>query len=423
MSQPHAKRLLFAVALCALGAARLHGQTAGGGELNPPAAPEATSFEDCLAGIEREAVRRGIADAIATQNLRNLSPDPGVLAGAQGQAEFETPIWDYVDKAVSDDRVSTGQRKLTELAAVLDSVEGRFAVDRHILVAIWGIESSYGAVLEDVGIVRPVIRSLATLACGDASRAGYWRDELLAALQILDQGNVAPDRMTGSWAGAMGHSQFMPTVYQRYAVDFDGDGKRDIWRSIPDALASTANYLRSFGWQPGNGWGYEVELPQGFDYSLADETTERPLSSWLALGLRVTRDQPLTDAEAKAVLVLPTGARGPAFLLLPNFRVILRYNTAMAYALSVAYLSDRLRGAPPFAQSWPRDERMLTSAERKELQTMLASHGFELGTVDGKVGPKTRAAIRAYQTSVGLVPDGYPNGFVLERARADLAGR
>ena len=291
-----------------------------------------------------------------------------------------------------------------------------------MLVAIWGIESSYGAVLEDTGIVRPVIRSLATLACGDEGRAGFWRDELLAALQILDRGNVTPERMTGSWAGAMGNTQFMPTAFQRYAVDFDGDGKRDIWGSIPDALASTANYLSSFGWHSGKGWGYEVEVPDGFDYSLADETTERPLSSWRELGLRLTRDPQISDAEEKAVLVLPTGARGPAFLLLPNFRVILRYNTAMAYALSVGQLSDRLRGAPPFARSWPREDRMLTSAERKELQTLLASRGFEPGTVDGKVGPKTRAAIRGYQTSVGLVPDGYADAFLLERARADLSG-
>jgi lytic murein transglycosylase len=318
---------------------------------------------------------------------------------------------------VSEARVGTGQARLAEWAAVLAAIETHFGVDRHVLVAIWGVESIYGAVLDDPGVVRPVLRSLATLACGDASRPAFWRDQLLAALEMLDRGEVAPDRMTGSWAGAMGHTQFIPTTFRSHAVDFDGDGKRDLW-SIPDALASTANYLRSMGWRAGERWGYEVELPPGFDLSLADETTERPLSGWIALGLRLGHDHPVAAPDASAVLVLPAGSRGPAFLLLPNFRVILRYNTALAYALSVAHLSDRLRGAPPFARSWPRDDRMLANAERRELQTLLATLGFDPGTVDGRIGPRTRAAIRGYQASAGLLPDGYANKALLERVRA-----
>jgi hypothetical protein len=258
--------------------------------------------------------------------------------------------------------------------------------------------------------------SFRTARSGRHSLRG-WRDQLLAALEMLDRGEVTPDRMTGSWAGAMGHTQFMPTTFQSHAVDFDGDGKRDIW-SIPDALASTANYLRSMGWRAGERWGYEVELPPGFDHSLADETTERPLSGWIVLGLRLSHDRPVTAPDASAVLVLPAGSRGPAFLLLPNFRVILRYNTALAYALSVAHLSDRLRGGPPFARDWPRDDRMLSHGERRELQILLAKLGFDPGSIDGKIGPRTRAAVRRYQASVGLLPDGYANEALLERVRA-----
>ena len=369
--------------------------------------------------MESLAQARGISQGTIAQSLKGLSSDPDVLAAAQQQAEFVKPIWEYLDAAVTDARITTGRGKLVEWSPLLDALEHSFGVDRHILVAIWGVESSYGAVLDDLAIVRPVIRSLATLACGDQGRASFWRDELMAVLQILEHGEVTSAPMTGSWAGAMGHTQFMPTTYQSHAVDFDGDGRRDIWGSIPDALASTANYLKISGWRSGEGWGYEVELPHGFDYLLADETTERPLSSWMQLGVRLLHQPPSIATDAEAVLVLPTGAKGPAFLLLPNFRVILRYNTAMAYALSVAHLSDRLRGGVAFVRSWPRDDRVLTTDQRKELQLRLANRGFPVGDIDGKVGPKTRAAIRAYQASVGLMPDGYADAVLLETVSSD----
>lgn len=404
---------IIAVLLCTVGVQPVMGQTG-----LPTSLEALSSSENCITGVEELARARGISQATIVQSLTGLSSDPGVLAAPQQQAEFVRPIWEYIDRAVTDARITTGQGKLVEWAPVLDAVENRFGVDRHILVAIWGVESSYGAVLDDVAIVRPVIRSLATLACGDQQRASFWRDELVAALQIIEHGDAPSDQMTGSWAGAMGHTQFMPTTYQRYAIDFDGDGRRNIWRSVPDALASTANYLKASGWRSGEGWGYEVELPDGFDYSLADETTERPLSSWMQSGVRLVDQRLSTPADVKAVLLLPTGARGPAFLLLPNFQAILRYNTAMAYALSVAHLSDRLRGGPPFVRSWPREDRVLTTDERKELQNLLAGRGFEVGGVDGKVGPKTRAAVRAYQASVGLVPDGYADAALLERVKA-----
>jgi membrane-bound lytic murein transglycosylase B len=401
---------VVAILLSALAPQRVLSQVAASGQVEP------AGFAKCIAELEHHARSSGISNA-TTDHLTGLSSDPDVLGAVQSQAEFERPIWEYVDANVSEARISTGRGKLAEWAGPLDAIEARFGVDRHILVAIWGIESTFGAVLDDPGIVRSVVRSLATLTCGDQSRSAYWRDELMAALQMLERADVAPARMTGSWAGAMGHTQFMPTTYQKHAVDFDGDGKRDLW-GASDALASTANYLSSLGWRKGQRWGFEVQLPPGFDYSLADETTERPLSVWVELGLRVIGDH-AAATEQGAVLVLPAGAHGPAFLLLPNFRTILGYNTAMSYALSVAHLSDRLRGAPPFAHDWPRQERMLSSSERRELQSLLAKRGLEVGPVDGKVGPRTRAAIRAYQRSVGLAPDGYANSTLLETVRAD----
>jgi membrane-bound lytic murein transglycosylase B len=408
--------LILILILVTASAAPIRAQT-------PPeaAAPDAAgAFRRCVADIIPLADAKGIARRVVAAELEGLSPDPGILAPARDQAEFVKPIWDYLDATVTPSRIAQGQAKLAEWAPVLARIEAAYGVDRHVLAAIWGVESTYGTVLEDPTIVRPVVRALATLACGEAERPAYWRDELLGALQILDEGRVSPERMTGSWAGAMGHTQFMPTTYLQHAVDFDGDGRRDIWNSVPDALASTANYLKVSGWRPGEGWGFEVRLPEGFDYALADEVTERPISEWLRLGLRRAEPLAAPDAqggapEAGAVLVLPTGARGPAFLLLPNFRVILRYNTALAYALSVAHLSDRLRGGPAFAQGWPRTDRPLSTEERRQLQGHLAGRGFAVGGVDGKVGPKTRAAIRAYQASAGLVPDGYADAALLAR--------
>ncbi|MGU3665463.1 lytic murein transglycosylase [Methylobacterium sp. A49B] len=387
------------------------------------AAPEAAPpFETCRADLVATAQARAVPTGVAEAQLAGLTPDPEVIAATGSQGEFVRPIWDYIEASVTPARIEAGQRKLAEHADNLAAIEAQYGVDRHILVAFWGVESSYGAVLDNPAVVKPVVRSLATLACGDPARSGYWRDELTSALQILAW-NAAPlDRMpgglTGSWAGAMGHTQFMPTVYQRFAVDFDGDGRRDIWTSVPDALASTANYLRAHGWRPDEGWGSEVNLPPGFDAALADETTSRSLDAWRALGVRPVADRAWTDGAAEATLILPAGIRGPAFLLRPNFAVILRYNTALAYALTVAHLSDRLRGDPGFARDWPRGDRPLTSDERRDLQNRLAERGFAPGIVDGKIGPKTRAALRAFQVSVGLPADGYADAPVLERIRA-----
>jgi membrane-bound lytic murein transglycosylase B len=387
------------------------------------AAPEpAQPFDPCRADLIAAATTRAVPQTVATAQLADLTADPEVIAATGSQGEFVRPLWDYIEASVTPARVEAGRSKLAEHADTLAAIEARYGIDRHILVAFWGVESSYGAVLDNPAVVKPVVRSLATLACGDPARAGYWRDELTAALQILAWNEAPLDRMpgglTGSWAGAMGHTQFMPTVYHRFAVDFDGDGRRDIWTSVPDALASTANYLRAHGWKSGAGWGSEVVLPAGFDAALADETTPRSLDAWRSLGVRPVDDRAFADAAADATLILPAGIRGPAFLLRPNFAVILRYNTALAYALTVAHLSDRLRGDPAFARDWPRGDRPLTADERREIQNRLTERGFPTGGVDGKIGPRTRAALRAFQGSVGLSADGYADAPLLDRIRS-----
>ncbi|MDP4004964.1 lytic murein transglycosylase [Methylobacterium sp. NEAU K] len=395
-------------------------------EASPVSAPM-QSFESCRGDLVAWVTAHEVPQAVADAHLAGVSSDPDVLAATRNQSEFVRPIWDYVEASVTPSRIETGQRKLAELAGPLAAIEAQYGVDRYTLVAFWGVESTYGAVLDNPAVVKPVVRSLATLSCGDPARAGYWRDELTASLQILAGNEVPLDRMpgglTGSWAGAMGQTQFMPTVYQRYAVDFDGDGRRDIWTSTSDGLASTANYLRAHGWRPGEGWGYEVALPEGLDAALADETTSRSLAEWRDLGVKPIRDRPIPDETASATLILPAGIRGPAFLLRPNFAVILRYNTALAYALTVAQLSDRLRGDPGLSRDWPRSDRPLTPDERRDLQTRLAERGYATGGVDGKIGPKTRAALRAYQGSVGLPPDGYADAALLDRIRATPGGR
>lgn len=385
--------------------------------LSAPVRAEPAPPTPCLEAITGEAVASGVPQSLASAQLAHITPDPGVLSAAANQAEFTRPVWAYLDAAVTPEKVAEGQRKLAQWTAALDGIEVRYGVDRYTLVAFWGVESDYGAVLDDPTIVRPAIRSLATLACGDPGRADYWKAELIAALKILAAGDATPERLTGSWAGALGNTQFMPSVFLSRAVDFDGDGRRDIWASVSDALASTANYLVAEGWRRGERWGVEVTLPPGFDLTLADETTARTIGEWRGLGLRPARDEGLYD-DAKATLFLPAGIHGPAFLLLPNFAVILRYNTSFSYALTVAHLSDRLRGFPGFVHDWPRGDRMLGLDERRDVQTLLAAKGYSVGPVDGKIGPRTRAAVRAFQTTAGLPPDGYAGEPLLLTLRA-----
>jgi membrane-bound lytic murein transglycosylase B len=315
----------------------------------------------------------GISRAVYDRALSNFRPDPEVLEKANAQAEFNKRIWDYLDLTVTDYRIKSGQALLAEKARVLTRIEARYGVDRHILVAIWGMESSYGAVLDNPAKVKNTIRSLATLAYDGGSRAKFARQQLVAALKILQRGDVSLSNMTGSWAGAMGHTQFIPTTYEGYAVDYDGDGRRDIWNSPADALASAANYLNKVGWQTGKTWGYEVALPRGFDGGLARKA--RSLSAWRKLGVRRMSGGGFPRPGDQATLFLPAGTRGPAFLMLQNFRVLKRYNNADAYALAVGHLADRLKGYGPVRGTWPESEMELDQGARAEVQRLLAARG------------------------------------------------
>jgi membrane-bound lytic murein transglycosylase B len=357
----------------------------------------------------------GISRVTYERAFRGLTPDPEVLEKAAYQPEFVKPLWDYVSSAASDKRVATGREVLARNGALLQRLEAIYGVDRHVVVAIWGMESSYGEVLGNPKIVRSVVRSLATLAYADPKRGKFGRTQLVAALKILERGDIPLAGLTGSWAGAMGHTQFIPTTYEAYAVDFDGDGRRDIWNSEADALASTANYLNKSGWIGGKTWGYEVALPPGFDFRRMDAT--HSIAEWQRLGLARANGAAFPRGDDKAVLVAPAGASGPAFLMLKNHFVIRRYNNALAYALGVGHLADRLRGGGEFVRAWPTGERQLTKAELGELQRHLAQHGLYEGAIDGKLGPGSRAAIRAYQARRGMVADGFAGLQLLETLR------
>ena len=372
----------------------------------------AADFGNCLADLWPDAARRGVSRENYQRFTAGLTPDLHIMDLLDAQPEFTKSPWDYLDLLVSEERIARGRELLTQYASTFAAEERAYGVDRHIIAAIWGVESNYGTLGGD----RPVLRSTATLACV-GRRRDYFREEFLSALDILQRGDIAPDRLVGSWAGAFGPTQFMPTTFKRYAVDFDGDGRRDVINSVPDVIASTANNLKTDGWVSGQSWGYEVVLPQNFDYLLADRSKQMTVREWQNLGVRRAGGKPFPHGDERAFLLLPAGARGPAFLMLPNFRVIMKYNPAEAYALAIGYLADRLRGGAPLVQEWPRDERVLTLDERYELQQQLARHGFDIGAPDGLLGPRTRVAIRNFQASVGLVPDGFASSSVLDRLR------
>ncbi len=372
----------------------------------------AAEFGNCVAGLWPEAARRGVTRDNFERFTAGLTPDLRIMDLLDAQPEFTKSTWDYLDALVSDERIARGRELLAQYAPVFDAVERTYGVDRHIVTAIWGVESNYGTMGGD----RPVIRSTATLACV-GRRRDYFREEFLSALEILQRGDVAPDHLIGSWAGAFGPTQFMPSSFKRYAVDFDRDGRRDVVDSVADLIASTANNLKMDGWASGESWGYEVVVPANFDYLLADRARQMTMRQWEALEIKRAGGQPFPRSGDRAFLLLPAGARGPAFLMLQNFHVIMKYNPAEAYALAIGYLADRLRGAGPLVQSWPREERALTITERYELQQLLARRGFDIGEPDGLLGPRTRIAIRNFQVATGQVPDGFASSLVLDRLR------
>jgi len=371
-----------------------------------------TGLQDWIIGFRVRALAQGISAGVFYGAMTGLTYLPDVIRRDRNQNEFTKTIWDYLDTATSADRVAGGKKALQTNRALLDRIETAYGVEAAVVVAIWGLESAYGAVRGDVG----TLSALATLA-HDGRRGAFFEAQLLAALAILQSGDTVPARMVGSWAGAMGHTQFMPTSYQQFAVDFSGDGKRDIWGDDPaDALASTAAYLAASGWTTGQIWGVEVRLPSGFDHGETGERVVKPVADWQAMGVRTWEGSGLPDHGPASVL-LPGGARGAAFLIFANFQVIERYNTADAYVIAVGHLADLIRGGGPIHAGWPRDLRALTYPERVEMQERLTAAGFDPGGADGKIGPLTIAAVRAFQRSAGLVPDGYPSLDILMRLR------
>jgi membrane-bound lytic murein transglycosylase B len=373
----------------------------------------AGNFNNCLEGLWPDAAKRGVTRATFDTYTAGLTPDLRIMDLMDTQPEFTKAFWDYLDLLVSENRIKRGREILAQYRTVFDAVEKTYGVDRHAVTAIWGIESNFGTSGGD----RPVVRSTATLACV-GRRQAYFRDEFLAALEILNRGDINPDRLKGSWAGAFGPTQFMPTSFKRFAVDFDGDGRRDVVDSVPDLIASTANNLKVDGWIPGQTWGYEVALPQGFNYLMADGAKAMPVKDWEKLGVARVNGKPYPRPADRAYLFLPAGANGPAFLMLNNFRVLMKYNPAEAYALAIGHLGDRLRSDPPLVTAWPRQERVLTSAERYEMQQHLVRLGFDIGgEPNGRLNAKSRSAIRSFQASRGLVPDGFATAEMLERLR------
>ena len=369
-------------------------------------------FDRWVQGFKGRARAQGISSATLNAAFRNVSFDEDVIKRDRNQSEFTKTIWQYLDSAVSSKRITNGKAALKTHRRTLDAIEKRYGVEKEVVVAVWGLESSYGQFKGS----NDVIQSLATLAY-EGRRGAFFEEQLIAALKIIQNGDTSPRNMTGSWAGAMGHTQFIPTSYLAFAVDFTGDGKRDIWSDDPtDALASTAAYLNRSGWTKGQPWGVEVKLPRGFDYTLANRKTKKSPAAWGRLGVTDMRGRAVPNHGVASIL-LPAGANGAVFMIFDNFRSIERYNAADAYVIGVGHLSDRLKGGPPIQANWPEDNRALKFSERKELQQRLTNAGFSTKGVDGRIGPNTINAVRAYQRANGLIPDGYASLTLLNRLR------
>lgn len=374
-------------------------------------APEATAeqraiFASCLASLRPSALAAGISSDSYARHTEDLQPDVSVLGHLDRQPEFTLPIWDYLSGLVDEERVELGRTRLAEHGETLARISQRFGVPAEAVVAVWGVESNFG---QTTG-TYPLLQSLGTLSCM-GRRQPFFRGEFLATLRILQAGDVAPERLIGSWAGAFGQTQFMPTTYERLAIDFDGDGRRDLVDSTPDALASTANFLKQARWQSGLPWGVEVRLPQGFVSAGESRRNKRSLADWTARGVQRVDGTPLIPAatstpatlaaDTPAGLLLPAGINGPAFLVTRNFDAFYSYNAAESYGLAIAHLSDRLRGEAAFVTAWPTDDPGLSRVERRELQTLLLQRGHDIGEVDGRLGERSRAAIRIEQEKLG----------------------
>jgi lytic murein transglycosylase len=372
-------------------------------------------FTRCIEGLRSGARAARVQDAAFTRFTQDLTPDLSVIEKLDYQPEFKLPIWDYLAALVDDERVADGQAQLAQHADALARVAQRYGVDPATVVAVWGVESNFG---RNFGSY-PLVQSLGTLSCF-GRRQAFFRGEFFSALRILQSGDIAPERLVGSWAGAFGHTQFMPTTFERLAVDGDDDGRRDLIDNTTDALASTANFLNKAGWQRDQPWGLEVKLPEGFNAAGEGRRSKRPISEWIARGVHKVDGSPLSNELGSAGLMLPAGPQGPAFLVFKNFDAIYSYNAAESYGLAIAHLADRLRGGGPFTTPWPTDDAGLSRAERRELQGLLVLRGHDIGAIDGALGERSRAAIRIEQERLGQEVTGRGGQKVLRALRAEV---
>ncbi len=384
------------------------------GASEPVANGARPTFDAWLADLRIEALAKGISPATFDTAFRDVQPVDRIIELDRKQPEFTQTFWGYIERRLTEARIERGREMLAKHADLLRRVERDYGVQARYLVAFWGLETNYGDYVGDF----PVIAALATLAY-DERRSAFFRSHLLDALKIVEEGHISPDRMTGSWAGAMGQVQFMPETFRRYAIDYNGDGRRDIWSSMPDAFASAANFLRALGWDPTKTWGREVRVPDDFDWQLASTSIRKPLTEWQALGVRRADGGPLPRVDIDASLILPGGHTGPGFLVYQNFRSIMGWNPSIYYALSVGLLSDLITGKPALNAEKPADDRALHRSEILDMQAMLNKLGYDTGEPDGIVGAQTRAAVRAYQGRIDEPADGYPTAALIDRLRQD----
>jgi lytic murein transglycosylase len=378
------------------------------------------NFQNCLSNLRSQAIAQGVSAASYDRYSQNLIPDYSVIEKLNYQPEFSTPIWDYLSGLVDEERVQLGRQKLAEHRAVLSRVEAAYGVPANVVVAVWGVESNFG----DISGKYPLLQALGTLSC-EGRRQSYFRGEFFAAMRILQRGDVSQEQLKGSWAGAFGHTQFMPSTYEELAVDFDGDGRRNLVSSTTDALASTANFLKKRGWQTGQPWGFEVKIPASMSISNEGRRNKKSLQHWIDRGVVRADGAPLVQGNlsysSPAGLMAPAGANGPIFLVFKNFDAIYAYNAAESYALAIAHLSDRIRGQGAFMQSWPTDDAGTSRAERREIQNILLARGYDIGAADGLIGDKTRKAIMSEQARLGLAQTGRAGQKILNALRQDRA--
>jgi membrane-bound lytic murein transglycosylase B len=362
-----------------------------------------SDFRDCLQTIQSEAMRQGVSAAIADRAFQGLTPDQKVVDLDSRQPEFSLTYSKYVGGTVTPDRVVKGQQRMAQHRTLLDALQGEYGVPPQYIMAFWGIETNYGTFMGDFQVVR----SVATLACM-TKRRDFFSNETVQALRILAMNHMTREQMRGSWAGAMGNMQFMPSTFMKYGVDRTGDGRIDLWTSLPDAFASAANFLRGIGWKPGLPASEEVFLPQGFPLDQADTTVEKPVRAWAQMGVKKAGGAALPTSDEPSSILLPAGFRGPAFILYPNFKAVMNWNRSTLYALSVAILAQQIAGGPPVMQAPPADDEPLSRDTVIDMQNRLARLTLYTDEVDGLLGPKTRSAVRLYQKKIGMPADGHP---------------